>query len=869
MKRLFSILISFAICFGSLCSVSCFAQENDRCILYVSTAGKDTNAGTFEKPLATLNGARDKIREIRKSGKEYSKGYVVYVRGGVYNCIESFELSQEDSGTENAPVIYRNYMDEKVTLVGGLQINGADFSKIEDATVRNRIIESSARDKVYMYDLKKLGITDIGEPYLPGAYSYLKPASDPKYVNVISGGTPSSEVFFNGESLTIARYPNNDYCYITSEVDDGFVNGREEGAPFGTHFKFTFQDERIKAWAKAPADSILMYGFWKYDWADSTHPIHSIDVNTYEIESGSSTMFGIEGNKHFYVFNLLEEIDSPGEYYVDRGTSTLYLYPPSDLKTANITYSLLEDNLIKLTNASNIQIKNINMTATRNNTVVISGGKNNVVSGCEIYNSASYAAIISGTNNGITNCHIHDTNAGVRLLGGDFNTITPGHCYATNNHFEKFSRITKTYTPAIQIGGVENIAAYNEIHNAPHMAIGFEGVKQQIMYNNIYDVVNDGDDSAAIYGGLDWVGRAHEIRYNYIHDLGSTSKANAGIGAIYLDGGQCEVYMVGNVFEDIIGRAVWINGGRDNVTLNNVMVDCKEGFYLNEAMIEVMEAGNLEVNHITRVNAATYTQTPLWRETFPKFDAMMNMSIEERCEPGGNVCANNVMYNVKAPTRLEGRATSMIDTSVNYIANSDPGFYDLKKENYTLKSDSSVYSELEDFRPIPFTRMGKIDDRAITRVQDSVVMLIDSPYSLANGIKTAIDPENDTVVPTLVDDTTYVPIRFLAETLGATVNYDGETNNVTISSPVVSLEISLSTGEAKKNGEPVTLSKRPLVMNNRTMVPLRAISELFEKSVYWYKNGFICISDDENIFLDEDSFDNELIKYLSDSISIY
>lgn len=866
MRRFIAVLIAAVLLLGTT-SVISYAESEDRCLIYVAADGSDSNEGTLNAPLATLKGARDKIRELKSSGANYAKGYVVNVRGGTYNFSEGLVLTEDDSGTETAPIIYRNYGEEKVTFAGGISISGSQFSKLADPEIQKRIIDSAARDKIYTLDLKALGITDLGEPYWPGAYSYYYFAQaglleEPK--------APGGELFFNGEVMHIARYPNDGYLNVAQVIDKGWANGSTT-VPIGTPFKIVVNDDRIAQWSQNPADSILMYGFWKYDWADQTVPIRSINVENNQIESAISGAFGVEAGKPFYVFDLIEELDQAGEYYIDRNSGILYLYPPSNIASANITMSIMEEPLIRLEDASNIQFKNFNVTATRNSAFVINGGQNNEISGCDISYTAKRAVQISGTNNGIVDSHIYEVNGGVLLSGGDIPALTPGNCYATNNHIERYSRITKTYLGGVDLGGVGNIISHNKIHNGPHLAIQFGGQSHKIMYNEIYDVVKSSDDAGAIYGGLDWVGRGHEIKYNYIHDLISDRPIDCGVGAIYLDGGQCELYMVGNVIENVNGSAFWINGGRDNVVINNIIVNCTQGLRGNDIMLDVMDAINgnagLGMYH-EKVDNSPYINSCIWQKTYPKLQEMLKLPDEEKCLPEGNVYANNLLYASKVAW-LHGRnPLPYYDTSKNLLSTGDPGFYDLEGRDYTLKPDAAVFNELPGFKAVPFTRMGLSDERAEVRVQEAVIMQIGSPYSLVNGARTQID-ENPQVKPILLDGVTYVPLRFLAESLGAEVSFDEATGKITIATNEISLELTIGSKTAVKNGEEVTLTSAPIVLEERTLVPLRSISELFEKSVFWHESGFISISDDPNLFDGENGTDDDIISYTNNKINIY
>jgi hypothetical protein len=90
----------------------------------------------------------------------------------------------------------------------------------------------------------------------------------------------------------------------------------------------------------------------------------------------------------------------------------------------------------------------------------------------------------------------------------------------------------------------------------------------------------------------------------------------------------------------------------------------------------------------------------------------------------------------------------------------------------------------------------------------------------------AFDP-----APFLIDNRTFVPLRSLSEGLGADVQYDGTTNIATITKEDTVLTLNFNTGVVKKNGQQMNVDPAPRFVNNRTMVPVRFISEAFGNHV--------------------------------------
>ena len=85
--------------------------------------------------------------------------------------------------------------------------------------------------------------------------------------------------------------------------------------------------------------------------------------------------------------------------------------------------------------------------------------------------------------------------------------------------------------------------------------------------------------------------------------------------------------------------------------------------------------------------------------------------------------------------------------------------------------------------------------------------------------------------PVIQDDQTLVPVRFVAENLGYSVDYDAEEHSAVIDGGRIVMFI--GTDQAEINGQSVQLDTASILMNDRTMVPLRVIAETLGCTVDW------------------------------------
>ena len=109
-----------------------------------------------------------------------------------------------------------------------------------------------------------------------------------------------------------------------------------------------------------------------------------------------------------------------------------------------------------------------------------------------------------------------------------------------------------------------------------------------------------------------------------------------------------------------------------------------------------------------------------------------------------------------------------------------------------------------------------------------LVLTIGMDIVSINGKATSID-----AAPEIIEDRTFVPIRFIAESFGATVEWLPETQGITITLGDHTIGLQIGNATAVVDGTIVSLAAAPYIKNGRTMVPLRVISEAFGGDVVW------------------------------------
>jgi hypothetical protein len=687
-------------------------------VFYVAPDGSDSNSGGMDDPFRTLEAARDAIRALKQQGGLPAGGVTVYLRGGTYSRSESFKLTEEDSGTADAPIVYRSYPGETARLSGGTNLDRSDFEPVTDPAVLERIVEPDARGKVVRFDLAAHGLTDYGEL---SRHGYWK-ASDISKL-------PPMELYIDGQGMTLARWPNEGTVQMGDIVDPGpTVNDPDLHQRGGT---FKYEYDRPRFWTQA--DDIWLDGIFGYSWEWSYNKIASIDTANKTITLQYGEMSGIQKNWYpdfHFAENLLEELDRPGEYYIDRTNGILYLMPNASFQSGRgeVTVTTLREPMIFTRGTSNVRFEELALEYGRNSAVVIIGGSRVDVSHCDIANFAGGAvrvnspapfmepisdAELTGTDHLIDSTHMRHIGGGaVTLNGGNKETLEPGRNRVQNSHIHDFAYYNKAYNPGVALSGVGNEAVGNDIHDAPHPGILIFGNDHLVEYNDIYDICKMFSDLGAIYmnAGMTPQERGTVIRRNFFHHIGENKP---GVEGVYPDNLTMGLTIEENIFYKLGNSAIKSNAGSYITARNNLFIDTHIP-YDNQEMFMGNQPGN-------KIDA---DYMPQWRALFERYNNFENTPYlvkypelahffeENRYYPESNVFANNVVYNPSVTRSTDVNAHgardvySLLQYSGNWVADEDPGFEHLAAGDFRLREDAPVFQHVPGFVAIPFEQIG-------------------------------------------------------------------------------------------------------------------------------------------------------------------
>ena len=554
---------------------------------HVAPNGDDAGPGSAARPFRTLTRARDALRNAADRA-----GSTVWLHDGAWELTAPLELDQRDSGTAAAPVVWRAVHPGAAKLRGGRDLPGLG-QPVTDAAIRARL-DPSARDTVRVFDLAAAGIDNLGQM---SARGFRRP-----YVN------PGLELFADDQALRIARWPNEGAVLIGAVKDKGSIPRDGDYANRGG--TFAYEGTRPERWLAA--DDVWLSGYFNYGFADDTIRLAKIDPAAKTLTMAQATMYGIATGaayRHWVALNLLEEIDQPGEYYVDRTARRLYVWPPAGVKRYSV--SLLDAPLVCLEGASQVMLRDLTLELGRGIGVYIERGEGCTLAGCTLRNLGTLGVCIGqgiapdtvyrhempdgqpvsrqlgswheyiyshptfdrqgGRGHQVLSCDLYGLGAGaVSLGGGDRVSLTPAGNAVRNCHIHDFNRLDRTYKGAVNLDGVGNEVSGCLIHDAPGLALYLHGNDHLIARNEVHHTLTIADDMGVFYMGRDPSEAGNRVTNNFFWANGSPL---GGSCVIYCDDGGSGTSITGNVFWRNLASPFWFNGGRRQLVESNLFYE--------------------------------------------------------------------------------------------------------------------------------------------------------------------------------------------------------------------------------------------------------------------------------------------------------
>lgn len=694
--------------------------------IFVSTVGDDSGDGSEEEPLRTLEKAIDVANEMREDSDKLIE---ILLREGTYSVTNTIKII--NSQKDNSLLKISAYQDEKVTINAGVDIPLSAMS-IADSDFTNAIIDKPNAGSVLQYNLKDAQIEDLGEISLRGHL-----ISDEKEAQ--------AELSLNGEVQKLAGWPNGEYTGLIKPTDSNEYGKRtKSGIANGCSFQVNY--DRPSQWSKP--EQAWLSGTIGPNYEFDYYPVSRFDSEEKRVYLSRGALEKYYTEPYYRFENVPEELDEPGEYYIDRQSGMLYFYPPEDApKDSVLTITMstptlgvsgkAPNSMFRIENSKNIVFENLIFKGGRGSAITGKNNSNIQFINCEI-NSFGENGIRfdASTDIKISDCKIHDVGQdGILFVScGNYKTLSPSNIVVSNNDIYNFARLERSYKTGIDFGYrcVGATAANNHIHNGPHAGMIFYGVNNDIYGNEFDNLVTEFSDMDALYcnnSNYPWE-RGNKIHNNYFHNIGKSSmngRHQINVRAIRTDNRGCGLNIYENLFYNIgdggngngnngIG-AITAEGTRNRI-FNNLFVDCNEAYFntLQYKEIENADDGTLYPDTVINSSGVEVANTingakvadlkkqmenylPVYGKQFPElykyFYEHPNMS--KTNEFKNNMIINIVipLSNINGTQNEEGfRGSQMLTAaSGNYVSTSDPGFVSYDNGNLELSSSATLLVE--------------------------------------------------------------------------------------------------------------------------------------------------------------------------------
>ena len=711
--------------------------------IYVSKKGSFFANGSKSRPYKTLEAARDAVRKLKKKSGLPKGGVHIVLMEGNYRFKDTFQLTEQDSGTKDAPIVYRGVNAKDVQISGGFEIDTKNMKLVEDEATLARIHES-AHGKVMVVD-----VPEAAKVCFPGDGE----------LGMIS---------MDGYLLTLSQWPNRGYNHIGSILDAGpttrWLKPGEEPAPYSKEKpnggKFTFKEQVSPLLQKEfeRSGEMLAQGYFHNDWYFQNEPVGSIEGDVVGLLH--HTRYGIVNQiksmpRRVRLVNVLCELDEQGEWYYDKVDNKLFVWPikgftpgksklfalgGEKLQAADglqeyggvVSTSLGGAALVTLQDTSYITFRDLTFENTGNQAIGISGGEYNLIAGCTIRNGLNKGITIGGgKHNGITGCDIYGLECAFNISGGDFKTLERCYNFATNNNIHNCRMRGYGMT---NLDGVGLYFAHNVIHDM-NGAVNYKSVDMLMEYNEFYNIGYEMGDFNVAYCGSVWYSMNNVVRYNFVHHL--IEPGGHPVCGFRNDDGGAGLKIYGNVFYRP-GRGAAQFAGPLNLLQNNITMECNIMWWTNKAAItpediaarwKSLEQFGRDLPHGDKgdniyimeklLGEKGWLKSP-WIDEFPELAKMLEINPFAQTF---DVVDKNYVYKVSQPFHIHGGGGDIAGMEDNRVGKFEDlpstgrfalpakitldAFVDVTSLNFNFKED---FKPMEGFKPIPFDEIGFVAD---------------------------------------------------------------------------------------------------------------------------------------------------------------
>lgn len=573
--------------------------------LVVAPYGNDSNPGTLDAPLKTL----ERAKEILKSQGAADEAVTVWFREGTYAINNTVNFTSADKSN----VLYRSYPDEEVIFTGAKAISKWSETVINGVAAFVADVEINSEDDYFR------------------------------------------SLFKGDKRLSRSNYPKEGVFKVKDpKLDEAVVP--EKDPNFFTHSAvfYAHTDDILDFENPGDVDVRIMHF-----WCDELLPVHSVDASTGRIETTKPSSMTIRVDDNFVYENVKEALSLHGEWYLDRTEEKLYYIPEEgDTVENTVLWAGVTEQLITVNGAENISFQGINFENTDWNHVGRNGAYYNKVfdESHPLYKNIKYSAVhpqaafeppaaiyisessginftdcrfenISYTaikfekaskNCNITSCMFNEIGANAIFIHGDFVVpATTQNINVTDCHISRYGRIFNNAIGILLTHAIDCDLTHNEIHDGWYtgISVGWNWGYSDNSTNNINIsnnlIYNIGNGWLSDMGGIYTLGIQPDtiISGNVIYNVGcDDGQYGYGGWGVYLDEGSSGILVENNLVYDCSSETFHQHYGKDNIVRNNIFAFGGDGAF-RITRNEEHNSLTLSNNILVVDNATIYSRT--------------------------------------------------------------------------------------------------------------------------------------------------------------------------------------------------------------------------------------------------------------------
>jgi len=512
--------------------------------IYVSPTGNDQNSGkSADTPLASVQKAFSNWAAIKTSGKTISEASIL-LEGGTYQLTEPIRITPENGGSANSKLIIRSANNQKAVFNGAKRISGWKKSK------------------------NNIWVAAVPE------------AKD--------GSWNFSQLYVNGAQKTLARFPNEGFYTVAGFPDGGSDIDYQTNAK---RFEFRIGDIN-PLWKNLKDVHVIVYHFW----TDTHMVIDTINSKTnivsFKYKSGKrfTDDFTNDGARYI-VENVLEGLDSSGEWYLDRHKGLLYYMPMpgENMQTAEVLAPVTKDfirfegssntNLVENVSLENIAFEYSNFVLPENDANDYQGSMTIPASVTAVKAKNITLKSCSFTKLGSFAFDIQKACSNISVIGNKLEHLAAG-AFKINGGTENDPLLDRTRNITVSDNEIQH---YGEKYPSAVGILLMNAEGCYIGHNHIFDGWYTGISVGWVWGYSRSVSRDNIIEFNHIHKIGQGLLSD--MGGIYTLGVSPGTIIRNNLIHNVEsnrygGWGIYNDEGSTHILIeNNIVYNTKYAAY--------------------------------------------------------------------------------------------------------------------------------------------------------------------------------------------------------------------------------------------------------------------------------------------------